>query len=334
MPFEQQHVRSRNITLSANKQTTYGTALGDGALTLRPPVMDETAFASLGKTFYDNMDRANKGHQWTTVRQKIQQATQFNTGTVDLSDAMAGWLFAFLMGADTISGAGPYTHLFKFLQSTNQMPVTTLYFEDTADVKYKMQDMAIAQLTLSGADKGPIQVSANLVGSGRYLDGAMVSPIAPTAPTILLASDTDILIGAPTAAASIKERIRQWSVKFTVGLVPNYAPGGGMFASFTKIDTQQVSLDLQIAAKDTDDVRTLFTNDTLQEVDINCNSGAAAQLMIKFPGLYLSSAQIGASGKEEVWSVSSDERSVTKQGSSEVVQVTVINSQPTYLVAA
>lgn len=333
MPFEQQHVRARNITFSANKQTTFGTALGDTALTLRPPVMDESAFAAITKSFYDNMDRANKGHQWTTVRQKIQQDTSFQS-SLDLTDFMAGWLCAFLFGADTVTGAGPYTHTFKFLQSSNQAPVTTVYFEDTADRKYKMPDMAIGDLTFSGAEKGPVAAAFTMMGSGRYNDGAMGAPANPSSPTILLASDTDILIGAPGGAASIKERIRQWSVKFTVGLVAHRAPGGGMYASFMKIDTQRASAQLQIAAKDVDDVFTLFANDTVQELKINTNSGAAAQMNIKFPYLYFSAAPIGANGKEVIWTLESDERSVTKNGANEPVQVVVINNQPTYLVAA
>jgi hypothetical protein len=333
MSFEPQHVRARNITLSPNKQNTIGTALGDANLTQRPPVLDEGAFATIQKEYYSNIDRANKGHQWATVRQKVAQKTGFQF-SFDVSDWLAGWMCAFCFGAVTTTGAGPYTHTFKFLQSTNISPLTTIYFEDTADIKYKMQDLAIAELMISGGARGPVQAQVNMLGTGRYTDGAMGAPAAPSSPTILLASDTDFLIGAPTAAASIKERVKQWQAKFTIGLQPHDAVGGGMFSTFVKIDTQRASWSAQVSAKDVDDMRTLFTNDTLQEVQINTNSGAAAQLNIKFPNTYVSAAQIGTDGKEEIWSIESDEMAQIKSGASEVAQVTVINGQATWLVGA
>src|SRR5205085_11234086 len=99
-------------------------------------------------------------------------------------------------GADTVSGAGPYTHTFKFLQNSNIMPVTSLYFEDTADVKYQLPDLAIADLTITGKDSGPLQSSFKMVGSGKNVEGA-VTLRAVTTPTFLFGSDTDIQLGPP-----------------------------------------------------------------------------------------------------------------------------------------
>jgi hypothetical protein len=57
-------------------------------------------------------------------------------------------------------------------------------------------------------------------------------------------------------------------------------------------------------------------------------------LNFKFPGLYFSAAQIGTDGNEEVWQVESNERSVIKSGALNLVEVTVINGQSTYLLGA
>src|SRR3954469_14467940 len=144
MPFEPQHIRARKLTISDKKQATYGVAVAGASMTY-PLRLDGGAFASIGKDFYDDLDRSGKGHPWATLHQEIARSTAFGMG-LEVSDFIAGWLAAFCLGADTISGVGPYTHLFTFLQSTNQAPVTTLYFEDTADIKYELVDMAISDL--------------------------------------------------------------------------------------------------------------------------------------------------------------------------------------------
>jgi hypothetical protein len=331
MPYEPQHVRSRKLTISSNKQAAYGTPIAAGNM-LKPVRLDGSAFASLGKEFYSDVNRSGKGTPWPTKRQKISQTSGFQMG-IEIDDFLAGWMPAFCLGADTISGAGPYTHLFTFLQSTNQMPVTTVYFEETADVKTEYVDMAIMDLVISGAEKGPLSGQFQMVGSGRIVDGAVANP-ALDMPTLLLGSDTDILLGPQGAPVSIKERIRSWEVHFQVNLIPHRAPGGGMFATMHKIDSQRATPRLRIAAKDADDIRTLFLNDTIQELQINTNSGAAAQLKIKFPGIYLSANQLGADGNEEVWQIETDENSVMKAAGVNLVEVTAINSQATYLVGA
>jgi hypothetical protein len=331
MPFEPQHIRARKLTITDKKQAVYGTPVAAASMTY-PLRLDGSAFASIAKDFYDDLDRSGKGHPWATLHQEVMRSTAFGLG-LELNDFLAGWVCAFCMGADTISGAGPFTHLFTFLQSTNQMPVTTLYFEDTADIKYELADMAISDLSFSGASNGPLSTQFSMVGSGRLVDGAVANPALNT-PTMLLGSDTDILIGPQGAPVSIKERIRGWDVRIQSSLAPHRAPGGGLFSTMHKIQQQRASVSLRIAAKDVDDVRTLFLNDTLRELQINTNSGASAQLKFKFPGLYLSAAQIGADGNEEVWQVESNERSVIKSGVNNLVEVTVINGQATYLVGA
>jgi hypothetical protein len=331
MPFEPQHIRARKLTITDKKQITYGTPVAAASMTY-PVRMDGSAFASLGKDYWSDLARSGKATPFPTIRQKIAQKTAFQTG-LELNDFLPGWMAAFCLGADTISGTGPFTHLFTFLQSTNQMPVTTVYFEETADIKTEYVDMAISDLVFSGTDSGPLTGQFSMVGSGRIVDGAVANPALNT-PTMLLGSDSDILIGPQGAPVSIKERVRGWSVHFQVGLTPHRAPGGGMFSTMHKIDQQRATVSLRIAAKDVDDVRTLFLNDTIQELQINTNSGAAAQLKIRFPGMFLSAAQIGVDGNEEIWQVDTDENSVIKSGVLNLVEVTVINNQATYLVAA
>jgi hypothetical protein len=333
MSFEPQEVFLRNLVLGSKKQTTYGTALLDASLTKRVR-FDGGDFFTLSKEFYSDSEKAGKGHNWPTQRQETMRSSagQLN---FDLDDYKAAWLGAFFFGNVATVGAGPYTHTFTFLTATNIFPVTSVYLEDTADLKTKWADLAINSLEISGTATGPIRARAGLLGSGKFTDGAMGGagiPALQASPIYLLGSDTDILIGAPAGAASIKERIRSWGAKYEQEIIVHRAPGGGKVGTFTKVMKQRASWQLVIAAKDVDDVRTLLINDTIQELQINTNSGAAAQLNLKFPGAYVTAAQIGVDGNEEIWSIESNQDAgVIKNGGANYVEYVAINSEPAFL---
>jgi hypothetical protein len=332
MSYEPQQFDARKIVIGPFKQTTYGTALLDASLA-HGMRFDGGAFAEISKEFRDDLDRAGKGHPWATEHQEIARASGLSF-EADLYDFLAGWIISFMCSKDTITGASPYTHTCIFEQATNIAPVTSVYFQDTADLKFKLMDLAIAEATFSGGANGAIRAAVSLVGSGKHLDGAYAGAPAPGTMVYLLGSDTDIKIGAVGAAASIKERVRGWTLKITTNTMPHRAPGGGLYSSFHKLQFPRVTLSLQVAAKDVDDLRTLFLADTIQEVQINTNSGASAQLNFTLKGVYLSAAKLGVDGNEEIWSLDADEKSVIKNAGNEILTAVAINSQAaSYLVA-
>lgn len=332
MPYEPQPTYLRALLLSANKQTTFGTALLDAAMTYRSRFDGGGMWVRTAKEYYSDADRAGKGHPYATVRQNIAIDTSFS-GQFDLDDFLAGWLLAFLLHKVVSAGPGPYTHTFTFDPTTTRIaPVTTIYTEDLAAQQIKYSDVVLTSLTISGSDKGPLQVSFEAVGSGKRSTDPVTLVALPT-PVYLLGNDTDILLGAPAAAASIKERVRGWSVTFTNGVTMHRATGGGLYPTFAKIGLPRVSVQLSVAAKDTEDIETLFINDTLQELQINTNSGAAAQLNLKVLNLRFL-AEPAAEGLEKIWNLSADGgRDVTK-GAGNYVEAVAINSQATFLVAA
>lgn len=333
MAYEPQHPQLvKEVVLSRNKQNTFGTALGDAALTYRARP-DISAWARIAKEFWSDIERAGKGHPWPTQRVEIARDTGFSIGG-DLDTELAGIALMSIFHKVATSGVGPFTHLFTYELATRIAPVTTIYFADTADIKYKMQDLVGISLTISGSDRGPLQFQLELMGSGRHLDGAIGALPALAAQTLLLGSDTDILLGAPGASASIKERIRSWSAQFVSGAAHHRAPGGGKFSSFAKIGLQRATVQLGIAAKNVDDIRTLNLNDTLQELKINTNSGASAQLNIEFPNLHFRAPQLAVDGIEQVWNVTAEEQDVLKAAALDYVKATVINGLSTYLVGA
>jgi hypothetical protein len=331
MAFEPQNVLDvHNVVYATNKQNTFGTPVTAVSYTQRPRA--DNSFAVINPSYYSDVAKAGKGHQWPTLRQRVKNETSFGA-TWDVDSINIGWLFAFALGADTVTGVGPFTHTFKFIQNSNQMPVTSVYFEDTADVLYQMPDLAVGKLVISGGETGPLSAQFEMTGSGRWTDGSVTKPAVPT-PTFLMASDTDILIGAQGASVSKKERVRSWSVSVEASLIPHYAPGGGLVASFMKVDKQRASVQITFAAKDTDDIRTLINNDTLQELKINTNSAATAQCNLFFPGLFFKGKLGVGDNNEEVWQLESQEADVIKSGANEVFQATVINSTATYLTGA
>src|SRR5947209_13624780 len=200
MPFEPQDILDiKNLAIAPNKQNNYLTPVAAASYTQRPR-NPGTAFAAITPSYYSDEQLANKGHNWPTVRQRTMQATEFSA-TWDVDNFNIGWALAFAMGAVTVSGAGPFTHLFKFIQSSNQMPVTSILFQDTNDVIYQLPDLALADLQISGKESGPLSMQFKALGSGKNVDGAVAFP-ALANPAYLLGSDMDILLGPPTLDAS------------------------------------------------------------------------------------------------------------------------------------
>jgi hypothetical protein len=156
--FESQKKSARNLVLSVNKQAAYGGALVDAALTRRQR-FDGTGVLDLTRAFRTDYEHAGKGTQFATDQATTGLDTKFDF-KAELDAWLAGWALAFVMGADAPTGTGgpppvaPFTHALTFDESTTQAPATTVYVEDTADVKYKLADMALNELTLTIPARG------------------------------------------------------------------------------------------------------------------------------------------------------------------------------------
>jgi hypothetical protein len=182
----------RNLAIAPNKQNAFLTPVAAASYTQRPRNAGNYN-ATHTPNFYTDEQMANKGHQWAAAKQRIMENTSFDA-TMDLDAFLAAYVLFFILGTETVTGAGPFTHTMKFLQATNQMPVTSLLCQDTNDVIFQMPDMAILDLVISGKESGPLQVQYKMVGSGKKVDGAVAFP-AVSAPLFLYGSDTDIKIG-------------------------------------------------------------------------------------------------------------------------------------------
>jgi hypothetical protein len=131
-----------------------------------------------------------------------------------VSDVLAGWLFAWLMQSDVITGAGPYTHTFDFLSATNQAVADRQSTSiETADMQvYKVLRHARSpKITISGGPNGPVAVRR----SRSWSTGVFVArrrrraPPALSAYTLLLALRYRRSAGSFGAAPSPSEGARE-----------------------------------------------------------------------------------------------------------------------------
>jgi hypothetical protein len=439
MAYEPQVKFLRKLAIALNKQNTFGTAVAASAYVnmLRNP---GDAFVQINPDFYSDEQLAGKGHEFPTVIKRILEKSAFDWKLDGVDNVVLGWLLAFCMGADTVTGTGPFTHVFKFLQSTNQWPVTTLLCQDTADVIFQALDMAIMDLQITGIASGPLQAQMKMIGSGKVVDGAVTFP-ALASPLYLYGSDADILFGPPapdsslwtlstqaggaqaqhtafykftavnaagesvasseisivvpansvskatapaalpalatswnvyaststgtetrqatgivgggnfvepntgftagaalptdtTALTSIKERVNQWDVHLTLDMVENRAPGGGLWGTFMKTTRRRANLTVQVDAKDVDDIRTLWRNDTPMNWRVKVNSGASQIVTFDYPYLVMTAPAAALTGNEVQYPLQSTDKHVLKWQGQEVFTATLVNNTATYLTGA
>jgi hypothetical protein len=325
--FESQPKFLRNLVLSANKQAAWNAALADAALTRRQR-FDGAAILEQTITRRSDQGYAGKGTSFATNGQITSYDTKFDGFKAELSDWLAGFLPAFAMGKDTVTGAGPYTHVFTFDESTRTAVPTTVYLEDTEDVHYKCPDMCVNDVTLTIGDIGAITAEMTMMGTGRQILGSMTdgAPALP-AETYLLGSDGALSLNG----TSLIGRHMSTTFKLENQLTVHKAPGGGLYGIFVRKGDPKFSISTTIAAKDVDDVYALFSNDTVSDFELVVNSGASAQMTISIPQTHLKTTKLGFDGDMVVWQIEADDTTCYQNAGVPPVSVTVINGVATYL---
>lgn len=331
--FESQKVSARNLVLSPNKQATANTAVASASMTRRQK-FDGSSIFELKQTRYSDKNLAGKGTEFAT--QGLLTGWDTSGGFKgDLDDYMAGWIFAFLMGKDVITGAGPYLHTISFDETTTQAPMTSIYVADTNDVLWTLIDMGVVDVTITIPPRGPCTFEINFIGTGHYTYGVITSlPTLPASYAYLLGSDCVFSIGASGATVAKIGRHMSTTIKISTGAVNHTAPGLGLYGAFIRTGLRKVSFQTTIYATSTDDVFTLLRSDTLQEVNWTTTSGTSI-MALDMPNVHLKAAKLGTSGNAVVWQIEADESSILNVGGAGVLNATITNSQATaYLIGA
>src|ERR1700683_2398622 len=116
--FQSQPKFLRNLVLSADQQTAWNTASPDASLTQRQR-FDGSAILDLTTTRRSDQGYSGKGTSFATNGQVTSYDTKLDGFKAELSPWLAGYLAAFLMGTDTVTGeASPYSHVMKFDETT------------------------------------------------------------------------------------------------------------------------------------------------------------------------------------------------------------------------
>ena len=330
--FVSQWKSARNLVLSAKTQAAWNTALVDASLTQRQR-FDGAAVLELKTTRRSDLAYAGKGTAFATNGQITSFDTAFGGFKGELSPWLAGWLFAFLMGTDTVVGAdSPYVHTFDFDETTRTAVPTTVYLEDTEAVKYKCPDMCVNDVTLTISEIGAIMAEMSMVGTGRQTIAAIATLPPLGAESYILGSDASLQFGPAGSLASFIGRHMNTTLKFENQLTVHKAPGGGLYGIFVRKGNPKFSISTTIAAKDTEDVFTLFDADTETDYELTVNSGAAAQLTISIPHAHFKTTKLGFDGDMTVWQLEGDESTCyDENGTTPPITVSVTNAVVAYL---
>ena len=335
MPFTTQRSILRNVVLGGNSQLTLAETMADANLTYRARP-ETSGFFQLMQEVESDYQYAGKGTSFATESRVItkQSSGEINTR---VDDYLAGWLLAMVMGTDTYTlgvGGGPNSHVLTWKDTGDPAQVTNVYVEDAPGIKRKWQDMSCSKVVISGTDKGSLMAKASLIGTGRYVDGAMVTlPDLPTAKYIQ-GSDCTVSIGPAGAPVSMKPRVLSFEATFDHQNDLFRSLGGGVYPVFPRYGNPICGLKLVIAVDTTSDVRDWQVNRTALEVSLAINSGAAAQLTLDYPLFYIKNADLGETDKYVTYTIDLNQEDILKASGSEVCTATVLNSATQYLVAA
>jgi hypothetical protein len=329
--FEPQSKLLRTLVLSEKKQAAWNGALADASLT-RIQRFDGSATLDFNPNRRSDKEYSGKGSWFATNGQITDVELKLSGLKSELTPWLAGWLFAFGMGKETVTGAAaPYTHVCTFDQSTRQAVPTTAFLQDTDDLAYKVMDLALNDFTLTITDKGAVMVDYNLIGTGRYALGALAAaPVVPVE-SYLLGSDADFLWGNVGAPVSILGRHMSTTFKLDHQLIPHRATGIGLNAAFIRKGDPKFSFQTTIASKNVDDVFTRMINNTQTAVRIPIISGANAQLTLDVPAVNLKTTKMGFDGDMTIWNIEYDETTCYQAAGVQPVTATILNDVPAYL---
>ncbi len=328
---------ARNVVASANSQITYGGVLADAALTQRLSLDPSVVFSADYKR-YNDQGAVGHGTDFATVDVPTAWMTSASLKGMGGVDAwLLGQMLALIHGQEVVTGvAAPYTHTFTIPALTSLMPCTTYYVEDTDDVHRKYTDMAAKMLSIDIPERGPLQATLEMVGTGQFFPGSMVAPLpAPSTPNLLLGSDIIVSI-TPSGGEVTPFNGRQVgvSIKIDRGSAAFESSGDGLRAGSVQCGKVQFSLDLTLMAQEADDVNGWFENSTELSVSLATNPALAYQFGMTFPAARFKTRKLGNQKDLVAWKLSLDQGTILQVGNAAAFSAFLINTCPAYLVPA
>jgi hypothetical protein len=332
---------------STKRQGVMGTPLSDANLPLSALVSGFDV-GKLEHRMIADADRFGKGHAYATSHRKVAQSTSLQR-TVELNDLFAGWVAAFCMGSVATSQPNPggnptvFQHLIQWsnLATSKAMPFTTVHEKPWAGLARKLADMVVASFALSGLGQEAVQLSFQMLGSGRATDVALPAP-ALSAASFLDNGGAVIQLGPPGAAVDISNRVVEWSasVSATPDEVNGRYPSSGLYVGRWWYGAKRTAVpELTLFVNQSDaDILDLFRNDTAQELQINLGGAVITpgqpeiyRMNLLWPEIHFTAVEDTLVDGKVALRMSTGEDGVFQKAGSEVFQITVTNTTPSYL---
>ena len=314
------------LTVSDSSALVYGTLSGLGADGITPWSMTLSGSTLAAILTLFNVTHTAYGITATSA-EAGKQLTFAAAGGDTGSPTLVGTNLSYRLPAD------PYTHTFTFDESTRTAQKTTLWMQDTDDVAYTVPDMAVSDLTFTIKDIGAIIAEATLMGTGYVTAGVLDSIPTPPDETYLLNSDAELMFGPTGDTTSFIGRLMDATFKLDNQCIVHRAPGGGLYGIFVRKGNPKFSASFTVAAAATDDIYTLFQNDTASDFELAVNSGTGSKMTISIPAMHLKTTKLGLDGDMVIWQIEIDETTSYQDAGVPPVTITVTNDLPAYLQA-
>jgi hypothetical protein len=323
---------ARNIVVGPNTQVAYGGILADAALTKRLR-FDSSSMFTPTPTRRSDKDYAGKGTEFATDETITAWDTDGNI-KIEADSWGLGWMLAMIFGQEVVTGSGaPYTHTFTVPPISAVMPCTTVYVEDTADIKRKFQDMFATDLTITIPERGAVMAELSMQGTGRFTPGAITT--MPALPTNSYFLGSDMIFTITTGSAkSYAGRQRNLTIKLSRGSGPFKSSGDGLYAGSGESGKTGFSMEITIIADSTDDIQTLEVNDTAVDISVATDPTKTFQFGFNFPNARVKLAKLADVEDKVAWTINVDETTCLQAGATAAISAFIMNAQVLgYLVA-
>lgn len=239
-----------------DKQSAYGTAEADGSLIKSGFIKGPDLADRVPRLIRDN-SQFGRGDEFSHG-QEVEAWDLTLARNFDLTSLMAGLFSAFGLGAvattqpDAINDPGVYDHAItpQSAASSVQLPQLTIVEEalSLTGIKKKIQDLVVADFTISGSGVDRLQIQANLKGSGQWANSTMAMPTI-TAARFLRMKDVKFELGLyGQALTDVSSRLKTFSFKWDNKLLDDdgYFPGSGLFRGRHEFSDREGTLDFDL----------------------------------------------------------------------------------------
>jgi hypothetical protein len=333
MSASMQKQTARNMVLSPNAQAAYGGVIADANLSYLAS-FDPSTYFQTSDMRYDDAGSIGHGTDFATASVRTGWMTSASIkGKGGIDSWLLGYMMALVFGTDVVTGPGPYLHTFAINMATSLAACTTVYVEDTDDVHRKFPDMAAKSIQIDIPERGVIQASLDMVGTGRFVPGSFSTALPGVmAKTFLLGSDVQVTITPQgVGAVSFVGRTSGLSFKMDRGTKQFQSAGDGLTAGSVQYGTLGFGVDMTLMAQATDDVNGWFENGIPLSVKVATNPANAQQLILNFPLAMVKARKLGNKDNLVAYSLSFDQSTILQSGITPALSASIINTCAAYL---